>query len=134
MYKRQIAYYKGKEVARRTYSRDAHLDGLKVTVDDTALNNTVVDSTRFVCEYQDQLGNLLPYYNGIISVETSDNIEVIGPKTIAVVGGRIGFWIKTKPINREEKATVTIHAVNTDIPDQMFTIDLSPDSSIDVLA
>lgn len=35
---------------------------------------------------------------------------------------------------REEKATVTIHAVNTDIPDQMFTIDLSPDPSIDVLA
>ena len=104
-----------------------------MTVDDTALNNTVVDSTRFVCEYQDQMGNLLPYYNGIISVETSDNIEVIGPKTIAVVGGRIGFWVKTKPFAREEKATVTIHAVNTSIPDQVFTIDLSPDTSIDVL-
>ena len=128
-----IAYYKGKEVARRTYSRDAHLDGLKVTVDDSALNNTVVDSTRFVCEYQDQMGNLLPYYNGIISVETSDNIEVIGPTTIAVVGGRIGFWVKTKPFAREEKATVTIHAVNTSIPDQVFTIDLSPDTSIEVL-
>lgn len=128
-----IAYYKGKEVARRTFSRDAHLADLKVTIDDTELCNTVMDATRVTASFVDQLGNRLPYYNGIISVETSDNLDVMGPRTVAVVGGHIGIWIKTKSINQVQTGTVTIRALNTNIPEKVIEIALHPDEGIRTL-
>ncbi|TCL43264.1 glycoside hydrolase family 2 protein [Harryflintia acetispora] len=128
-----IGYLNGKEAARRTYSRDAHLAGLAVTPDDLVLNNTVVDSTRFACRFLDQNQNLLPFYNGVVQVEVSEGLKVIGPKTIAVVGGSIGFWVKTTPINKKMEATVTVRALNTSIPDQVFCLRLEPQKDILVL-
>ena len=125
-----IGYYNGKEVARKTYSRNAFLDDLVVTIDDTELENTVVDSTRCTASFVDQLGNPLPFYNGIITIDTTDNIEVIGPKTVAVVAGRIGFWIKTKPIAQEQTATIRINALNTNIPEKTLEIKLKPNNEI----
>ena len=128
-----IGYYQGKEVMRRTYSRDAHLKDLKVTVDDTQLHNTVPDATRVTAAFVDQLGNPLPYYNGVVCIETSDNLDVMGPKTVAVVGGHIGFWVQTKPICREEAGYVTIRAINTDIPEKRIDFTLCPDDQVRVL-
>ena len=128
-----IGYYKGKEAARRSYSRDAYLNELVVTPDDVCLNNTTADCTRFVCQYVDQCGNRLPYYNGIVEVETTGSIELVGPKTLAVIGGSIGFWVRTIPTGLEETATVIVRAVNTDILDKAFTLNLSPENDIHVL-
>ncbi len=125
-----IGFYQGREAVRRTYSCDAHLDDLAVTIDHRELCNTVVDATRLTARFVDQLGNPLPYYNGILSIETSSNLEVIGPNTVAVVGGRIGCWIKTKPVCRAETGTVTVRALNTDIPEKVLTIQLRPDENI----
>ncbi len=128
-----IGYYQGKEVLRRTYSRDAYLKDLKVTVDDTQLHNTVPDATRVTAAFVDQLGNPLPYYNGVVCIETSDNLDVMGPRTVAVVGGHIGFWVQTKPICREEAGYVTIRAINTDIPEKRIDFTLCPDDQVRVL-
>jgi Beta-galactosidase/beta-glucuronidase len=128
-----IGYYKGQEVARRSYSRDAYLNDLVVTPDDVCLNNTILDCTRFICQYVDQYGNLLPFYNGIVEVETTGGIELIGPKTLAVIAGSIGFWVKTVPVGKEETATVIVRAVNTNIPDKTFTLNLSPQNGMQVL-
>ena len=128
-----IGYYKGNEVARRSYSGNAYLHDLAVTPDDDCLNNTVMDCTRFVCRYVDQCGNLLPFYNGIIEVETTGGVELIGPKTLAVIGGSIGFWVRTIPAGSEETATVTVRAVNANIPDKVFKLKLFPENDLRIL-
>ena len=128
-----IGYYKGKEVARKVYSRDAYLKDMVVTIDDTELCNTVMDVTRITAKFVDQLGNPLPYYNGIISVETSDNLDVIGPKLVAAVGGRMGFWIKSKSLNETGVGYATLRVPNTDIPAKTLEIALRPDVNIRLL-
>lgn len=128
-----IGYYKGKEAARRTYARDAYLKNLEVTQSDTELYTTAVDAASFVCRYVDQNGNLLPYYNGIVQVEVSGDIEIIGPSIIATSGGAIGFWVKTKPTGKDGTARVTVKAVNTDIPDQIFEIQLHSNQEMKTL-
>ncbi len=128
-----IGYYNGKEVAREVYSYDARLSDMVVKMDNTELMNTVVDCTRITATFVDEMGHPLPYYNGIIHVETTDDIEVIGPNTVAAVAGRMGFWIKTKPLAQKSEATVTLTALNTDIPAKVCKICLSPDDSIQTL-
>ena len=90
-----IGFIGGKEVARRTYSPDAYLQDLEVRPDDLELHTTVTDATRIVCRFCDQLGNALPLYNGILQIETAGDVAVIGPTTVATVGGSIAFWVKT---------------------------------------
>ena len=128
-----IGYYNGKEVARRTYSRDAHLATLEVRPDDTALYTTVADTTRFVCRYVDQLGNLLPFYNGIVEVETEGDIKLVGPSTIATIGGAIAFWVRTLPTGKEGWGVVRVRAVNTTLPQQEFVLELKPESQLQTL-
>lgn len=128
-----IGYYKGKEVARKTYSRNAYLADLEVSIDDTHLTNTVVDATRITARFVDQLGNALPYYNGIIQVETSDNLRVVGPSFIAAVGGHMAIWIKTKPGAKEGEGLVTLQVPNSSIPKKTIQITLSEDPSVCVL-
>ena len=125
-----IGYYKGKEVARKTYSCDAHLDDLVVKIDDHELYNTVIDSTRVTACFVDQEGNPLPYYNGVLTIETSDNLEIVGPSTVAVVGGRIGFWVRTKPGCGEGTGTITVRALNTHIQEKVLIITLHEDPRI----
>lgn len=128
-----IGYYKGKEAARRTYAKDACLNALEVRRDDDALCTTTVDATRFVCRYVDQNGNLLPFYNGVVQIDVKGDLERIGPSVLATLGGKIGFWVKTKPTGRNGTAFVTVKAPGTDIPDQTFPITLYSDDSVSVL-
>lgn len=121
-----IGYYQGKEVARRTYSGDACLADLEVKPDDLTLSNTLVDSTRFVCRFVDQCGNLLPFYNGIVQIEVGEGLEVIGPTIVSALAGSVGFWVKTKPMAREMDSFVKVRALNTSIPEKTFTIHLQP--------
>ena len=111
----------------RTYNGEEQKQDLVVKLDDTRLHNTVADATRIVATFVDQCGNPLPYYNGIVQVETSNNLRVVGPEIIAAVGGHIGFWIRTKPTGREETGAVTVRALNTKIPEKQFMIKLTPD-------
>lgn len=128
-----IGYYKGKEVARKTYSRDSHLNDMVVNVDDTHLCNTVMDVTRVTAQFVDQMGNPLPFYNGIIQIDTSDNLDVIGPRLVAAVGGRMGFWVKAKSLNHGQTGYVTLRAPNTNIPEKTLKITLEPDENIRLL-
>ena len=128
-----IGFIDGKEVARRTYSHDPYLKDLEVKVDDLSLHTTVPDATRIVCRFCDQLGNSLPLYQGVLQIETTGDISVIGPTTVATLGGSIAFWVKTKPTEKSGEATVTITAVNTDIPSKTVRLELSPDLTIQTL-
>lgn len=128
-----IGYYKGREVARKTYSGDACLTDMEVLPDDLTLNNTLVDCTRFVCRFVDQCGNLLPFYNGVVQIEVGEGLELIGPSIVPALAGSVGFWVKTAPLQREMTAEVTVRPLNTAISEKTFTLHLLPQEKISLL-
>ena len=128
-----VGWYKGEIVAVRDYPFDGHLSAMEVVPSSLELNTSVVDATRFACRFTDQCGNKLPFYNGIIQVQTEGDIEVIGPEIVAIVGGAISVWIKTVPTGKEGCGTVTFRALNTNLPEQKFTLRLTPDAGCKTL-
>ena len=69
---------------------------LKATLDASVLkHHETYDVTRIVVKKTDEWDNDLTYANDVISVDTSDHLEVIGPKSIALIGGSIGIYVKT---------------------------------------
>ena len=44
----------------------------------------------------DDYGNPIIYANDTFTIDTEGPIEIIGPKVISLIGGSIGFWVKTK--------------------------------------
>jgi beta-galactosidase len=63
------------------------------------------DVERFVISKVNQHQELIPYAFDSMTIEVSDHLELIGPSQIALSGGAVGFWVKTKSIGR---ATITI--------------------------
>jgi len=53
------------------------------------------DAARIVLRALDQNGNLLNYASDAVSIKTEGPVEVIGPKTIALIGGARAVWIRT---------------------------------------
>lgn len=119
-----IGYINEERVISKKYVANNYLNDLKVVIDDTELLSTEVDTTRVCCTFVDQIGNNLPYYNGVIQIETEGDVEVIGAKTVAVIGGSIAFWIKTKANLRSSVAKVTVKALNTMIADKVLDINI----------
>jgi beta-galactosidase len=69
---------------------------LKVEVDNNILvEEATYDTTRIVLRLLDDNGNDIIYANDAVMIETKGPIEVIGPKIISLVGGSVGFWIKS---------------------------------------
>ncbi len=97
-----------KQVAVKKYSKNPVLNDLSVTIDDKCLKGEEVDTTRVVVKAVDQCENLLPFISGFISVETEGDISVVGPKQVALIGGCIGFWIKTKGKLSNKTAKINI--------------------------
>ncbi len=82
-------------VAKRTKSQVFN-PVLKVTVDNKILvEEKTYDTTRIVLRLLDDNGNDIIYANDSVMIETEGPIEVIGPKIIALIGGSVGFWIKS---------------------------------------
>lgn len=90
-----VGYVNGEEVGRKIYCADPIVSDIVVSIDDNELNGNEFDATRVVVKAVDENGNILPYSTGSISVETIGDIKIIGPKTISLIGGSTGFWVKT---------------------------------------
>lgn len=43
----------------------------------------------------DEHGQALPYYQGVVEFETMGNLELIGPSSVAILGGSVGTYVKT---------------------------------------
>ncbi|MBN2618345.1 MAG: glycoside hydrolase family 2 protein, partial [Spirochaetales bacterium] len=54
------------------------------------------DATRVVISLKDENNNPIIYANNSFNIEELGAIEIIGPKTISLIGGSIAFWVKTK--------------------------------------
>ncbi len=60
---------------------------------DLVLGDTY-DVKRYVIKKVDQNNQLLPYAFDALQIEVSGVIELIGPNTLSLIGGAIGFWVK----------------------------------------
>lgn len=82
---------------------------LSVLPDDTSLlHGHTYDATRIVVRVQNEYGIDLPYATQSITIETSPELAVIGPKVQALIGGSIGVYVRTTGVAGD--AWVKIHA------------------------
>lgn len=80
---------------------------LKVEADNLTLcEDDTYDVARVQITAVDQNGNRLAFANNPITLSSRGAVEVIGPKQLALIGGDIAFWVKTK--GQKGKGTVTI--------------------------
>ena len=63
-------------------------DGNDLVLEDT------YDVKRYVIKKVDQNNQLLPYAFDTLQIEVNGVIELIGPNTLTLIGGAIGFWVK----------------------------------------
>lgn len=54
------------------------------------------DSMRVVVQAKDQNGQLMPYLNDAITIQCSENLEVIGPQVLPLTAGSAAFWLKAQ--------------------------------------
>ena len=66
---------------------------------------------------QDEHGNILPFYNEPLTIETEGPIEIIGAKTVALQGGMGGIYVKSQRLLTAEKqdAVLIIRDGDSDI-------------------
>ena len=69
---------------------------LSASADDLVLTpHETYDATRIVVRMHDEFGNDLPFANDAIQVQVSEELQVIGPDRIALIGGSIGIYVRT---------------------------------------
>ncbi|MDD3126166.1 MAG: glycoside hydrolase family 2 TIM barrel-domain containing protein [Candidatus Izemoplasmatales bacterium] len=69
---------------------------ITAVADDASLcHQDTYDATRIVIRMQDEYGNDLPYANNVLNISTTDELAIIGPTQIALIGGSIGVYVKT---------------------------------------
>jgi beta-galactosidase len=89
-----IGYLAGKEAVRKKYGTSI-ASRLCLIADDYNLSSGDWDVTRLVVSLVDQNGNITPFANDYVSLETHGPGEVIGPNPTALCGGAVAMWIRT---------------------------------------
>lgn len=90
-----VGYVGDKEVAKKTFAKNPVPVKLEVKADDLSLNSGDMDATRIVYKIVDQKGNVMPFINECINFEIEGEGEIIGPKSVGLIGGCIAVWVKT---------------------------------------
>lgn len=102
-----IGYNNDKEVVRikRGYG---YFDRLEVSLSHKDLINEDTYSISIVTvKALSNLGELLRYFNNVVSIEVSEGLELIGPKDMSLIGGYASFMIKNK-YNKDSKEYIII--------------------------
>jgi beta-galactosidase len=76
--------------------------------DDVLVHADTYDATRIVVAVRDIHGNELPYAQNAIAVETTGELQLIGPKVQPLIGGSVGVYVRTTGL--KGIGTVTIAA------------------------
>ena len=117
-----IGYADGEAVVSKKFAANPVYEGIELTCDHEELKVDCYDATRIVVKAVDQVGNAIPYINEFITIETTGAIEVIGPKTVALIGGSIGFWVRTKVGEEVGEATVKVTTSRGDIKEVQIRV------------
>ena len=86
----------GKEVIRRSFSRNPVPARFEVLADDLSLKAGDWDVTRVRVSVKDQPGNVMPYYMETLNLTVEGAGELIGPAQLSLIGGQTAFWVRTK--------------------------------------
>lgn len=101
-------YQNGEHLMTVIKSADAS-PTLKISPDSYHLvEEDTYDVTRIVISVNDQYGNPLPYQMPAVTIETTGPIEIIGPKTFALIGGSRAFWIKSTGEMGDAKISIEV--------------------------
>ena len=117
-----VGYVDGKAVAQRTYSNNPRLSRLLVEADDLTLFNDRVDETRIVVYAVDENGNRLHCHQGVVSIEVTGELELIGPHILPFMGGAAVFWVKTTASNKNGTGRILVHSERCEIKDETVEI------------
>jgi len=116
-------FINGKCVKRVEKNQNAEA-ALFLTLDKSELKEEETwDCTRCIISLNDPSGNTFIYGSDAFQVETKGPIEVIGPKTISLVGGSVGFWLKTR--GEKGKAQVKIQSGRFGTIEKTLNIEVS---------
>lgn len=88
-------YVDGKAVAQVCLAGDAVASTLQFQADDLELAADEKDATRCVVRALDQLGNVLPVFDDVVSITLTGPGRLLGPDAIAFRAGVCGFWVET---------------------------------------
>ncbi|GGB18740.1 glycoside hydrolase family 2 protein [Agarivorans gilvus] len=77
------------------------------------------DVSRVTIQALDQNGLLLPYFKDVLSLETSANLQVLGPKVLSIDGGVAALWVRAY---EEGEAFLKIHSQTFAEQQLMFQI------------
>lgn len=100
---------KGNIVANKKFSANPIYSDISVKIAIKELFTNKLDATRISVEGISQIGTLLPFVNDSIDIEIiSNDIEIIGPKRLNLLGGSIAFWVRTKVTGNEGMAKIKI--------------------------
>ena len=91
-----VGKIEGKEVARQSYCHNPIWAGLDVYLDEErALDNRDSwDTVRVGIQAVDQIGNVLPFLMGSVSIEI-ENGELLTPESVALIGGSASVWVRS---------------------------------------
>jgi beta-galactosidase len=82
---------------------------LLLEIDDGELiEQETYDTTRIIIRLVDDKGNDITYANDALRVSTEGPVKLIGPETISLIGGSIGFWIRS--MGKSGNAIVKVHS------------------------
>ena len=88
--------YKDDELVITKYKGHAEKFELVANINNSELiHGDTYDVARIVVSLNDQFDNTVTYSNEVLEITTSKNLEVIGPKNIALIGGSIGIYVKS---------------------------------------
>ncbi len=88
-----------------------HTSDLHVKVDDVEIKESeTYETTRIVIEHLDEFLNPLLYSIEVLTVKVKGPLKIIGPSKLALIGGSIGFYVKT--IGEKGTAKITIESNN----------------------
>ncbi len=86
----------------------SHDSDLYVEQDDKTLEEiNTYETTRVVVKHQNEFLNILTYSTEVINIEISGPLELIGPSSLALIGGSTGFYLKTKGEKGIAKITIS---------------------------
>ena len=68
--------------------------------------------------------NRMYFHQGVMSIETEGEIELIGPSLVPVLGGAAAFWVKTKASMKNGTGKIRVSAHRPGLEDQEIQLSL----------
>ena len=88
-------YIGGKPVKTLTMIADQLPTTLNVEADSNTIRGDEKDSVRVIVRGLDQVGNIVPFLDDVVTVSIQGPAKVLGPSTLVLTGGTSGFWVES---------------------------------------